>query len=247
MKNDYEEKYHYVETCNFWFVARRQIIVSIINKFNCSKDVSILDVGCSGGILLDKLIKSGYINTYGIDISKKAISKCRENGHFNVSLQNAITTNFEDKKFDLIIVSDVLEHIEEENSAMQEWNRILKPDGKIIIFVPAFMFLWSNHDVQNQHKRRYTKKAVMSIIKLNKFEIDKISYWNISLFIPVLLVRWFQKIIINKNQKVGDLKVLNPLINKALIFLFSIENLLLNVISYPFGVSVYCIAKKPLK
>ena len=71
---------------------------------------------------------------------------------------DAAKLEFEDKKFDVIIASDVLEHINLDVEALKEWKRVLKPNGHMILFVPAKKVLWSNNDVYSQHFRRYEKK-----------------------------------------------------------------------------------------
>ena len=98
-------------------------------------------------------------------------------------------TGFREKSFDLIIASDVLEHIEDDYSAVKEWNRILKPNGYVICFVPAFRFLWSKHDEDNKHYRRYTIFDLNEVFKSNNFAIIKSSYWNFVLFVPVFCLR----------------------------------------------------------
>jgi len=116
----------------------------------------ILDIGCGGGPLLLELIKKGLINIYGIDISTNAISKCKERGLDNVLVMDGNSPDFEKATFDIIIASDSLEHLENDVQALDNWNKILQTDGQLIVFVPAFNFLWSGHDAVNHHYRGYT-------------------------------------------------------------------------------------------
>jgi SAM-dependent methyltransferase len=152
---------------------------------------------------------------------------------------------FGDGQFDIVIASDVLEHIEDEQKALKEWNRILKPAGKLIVFVPAFKILWSKHDEANHHYRRYSKLDLIRVLEKAQFEIDRSSYWNFILFFPTSLVRLVQRIVSKYGQKSGDQLVeLNRVANKILVYLVKTENILLKVLNFPVGISVFATASK---
>lgn len=232
MEKDYEKKYHQLEVDYWWFVARRDIIKRILKKY--PKDSKVLELGCSGGILIKELNEGGFTNVYGLDISKEAIGTARERGVKNVKVADAVKTGYKDKEFDIIIASDILEHIEDENKAVKEWKRLLKPNGTLIVFVPAFMSLWSKHDEINHHFRRYTNKQLVNIFS-EHFKIMKNGYWNFSLFFPMFLIRRFKK-------EGDDLKETS--LNSLLIKLLKLENLLIaKGIRFPVGVSTFIIAK----
>ena len=186
MKIDFERKYHLLEERHWWFVGRRRIILKLTNKiFLGRQDIKILEIGCSGGPLLNLLLSQGYAHVAGIDNSKEAIRLCKERGFKNVFFMNGAKPNFESEEFDLIITSDVLEHIKDDSKAVKEWKKILKKGGFIICFVPALRFLWSKHDEDNQHYRRYTQKGLKSIFRKNHFHVVRSSYWNIALLLPI--------------------------------------------------------------
>ena len=162
MEGDYTAKYYNLEKDHWWFAGRRKLILKLLK--DVSRDSKVLDIGCSGGVLIQELANEGLKNLVGIDADQSAVLLAR-NRELNVMLVDAIKTNFEDENFDMIIAADVLEHIENDDQALKEWNRILKKGGKIIILVPAFMFLWRKHDEENQHKRRYSKKQLLKKLK----------------------------------------------------------------------------------
>ena len=184
MEENYERAYHSLEGIHWWFVARRDIIIKIIESLIKShdKNIKILDIGCSGGQLLSSLYKKGFTNLWGIDISKNAIQHCIRKNLNNVYLMDCSELSFKNSEFDIIIASDVLEHVRDDEKAICEWQRVLKKDGFIICFVPAFPFLWSYHDIVNKHFRRYTSKNLSSLFNKNEFKIIRLSYWNILLF-----------------------------------------------------------------
>jgi ubiquinone/menaquinone biosynthesis C-methylase UbiE len=235
MHKDYEERYHQLELNQFWFKATRKLIWQFLGNFD--KQRFILDIGCSGGILLDELKMNGFNNIYGIDASESGINICKLKKHNNVLVMDGAQTGFADNMFDVIIASNVLEHIENDEKAIIEWNRILKYNGLLILFVPAFQILWSHHDIVNEHFRRYSMNEFKRKVAGN-FIIMKISYWNSLLFLPALFLRLIEKVLQNKNMKSDSLLNPNPILNRLLLTVLLIENWFLKVIKLPFGISI---------
>lgn len=243
MEKAYELKRHKLEA-NYWlFNARRDIVFKLIQKMDNKPDFKILDVGCGGGYLMRFLEKRGFKEIHGIDISDSAIAICKKNGTKNVIVADCIKTRFEDNAFDIITAVDILEHVKNEKAALNEWKRILKKNGRLIIFVPAFNFLWSQHDEICHHYRRYSQSSLINTLKKGNFTVERSSYWNFSLFFPASLVRVFQRIFL-KNHKSDQLYELNPFTNKLFIYLLKFENLLLKGLNFSIGLSVFAIARK---
>jgi SAM-dependent methyltransferase len=218
------------------------MISRLVSKLK--KDASILEVGCSGGALLRALSQKGYRNLSGIDISETAIELCRKRGVGNAFVMDGSRLKFSNDEFDAVIVSDVLEHIEDEASALAEWARVLKARGKIIVFVPAFSFLWSDHDEVNHHYRRYTSWALARLLEDNGFDVAKSSYWDIALFLPAALVRVFRNFFFKSKSRRDQFYRISPLANRLLANLLRLENSLIMRVSLPFGVSVFCVGDK---
>ena len=235
MDKSFEKKFHNdYEENHWWAKGRRDIILRLINK---NKKYKILDLGCSSGSLLKKL--DFCDNLYGVDISIDAINLAKKKGFKNVFNVDAITLPFKDNMFDIIISSDVLEHIENDNKAISEMEKVLKKKGKIIVFVPAFMFLWSPHDEVLHHKRRYDKQEL--ILKFSKhLKIIKCFYWNSLLFFPFVLFRLIRK------KKISDYGLIsNHFINQIFFKIILFENwLILKGITFPLGISLCIIAEK---
>jgi SAM-dependent methyltransferase len=246
MQNDFERKYHLLEEKHWWFVGRREIVIKLIKKyFPRRHDIKILEIGCSGGPLLNLLLSRGYSQSTGIDISKEAIALCKARGFKNVFLMDGANPHFANEQFDVIIASDVLEHIQNDKRAVLGWQRNLKKGGFLICFVPALNILWSKHDEDNKHYRRYTKKDLEYLFKENGYNIIRSSYWNVALFLPILCYRFLVRTLLNKSST-SQLRYGNNFSNILLIQLLRIENTLLSIgINYPIGVSVFVIAQKP--
>ena len=152
-----------------------------------------------------------------------------------------LKTNFKKNDFDIIVASDILEHCKDDEKAILEWNRILKPNGHMLLFVPAFNFLWSEHDIKNKHYRRYTYPVLKEILENNGFEIVQFSFWNFFTFFPKYIMALF-----NTSKKNGDdVYILPNRINQILSKIIKLENkIIMNGKKIPFGVSIFIFAKK---
>jgi ubiquinone/menaquinone biosynthesis C-methylase UbiE len=241
----YEAKYHTLEEQHWWFRGRRHMVYSLIEQLNLPASAAILEVGCSAGPLLLQLQQAGFTNLTGIDISETAIALGQKRGLQSISVMDGAKLAFPDAAFDLIIASDVLEHIADDAKAMQEWARVLKPGGRLIVFVPAFQHLCSSHDVFNHHFRRYTKEQLKSIVTGAGLQVKRNSYWNFSLYFPTWLVRKLQNnLTLKSTLPDDDLQQMPTIVNSILTNLVKLENTVLSKVNYPVGVSVFVVADK---
>lgn len=246
MDKQFEEKYHRLEEDNWWFRGRRSLILNLFKKYNIDKNANILDIGCSGGALLKDLSLAGFNKLYGADISAEAVALAKSRGINNVFQADGVKIPGENETYDVLVASDVVEHIADDAAALQEWKRLLKNGGKLFIFAPAFKFLWSSHDEANHHFRRYSKKEFLQLLEKSGLAVQKISYWNFALFFPIALIRLVARLF-NKNAgqaKAGQLSGLPRFLNTALFRFLQAENYLLNSFNFPFGVSVFAVAEK---
>ena len=243
MKEDFEKKYHDVEKEHWWFNSRRRYLLDLLK--NAPKESKVLDIGCSSGVFLKELEDFGFAsqNLFGIDISDKAITNCKSNGLNNVFVMDAQNITLTEK-FDIIIASDCLEHLENDKKALKNWNDLLKIGGIMYVFVPAFKSLWSYHDEVNMHFRRYTKAELKLKLMAENLEIIKSSYWNFFLFLPVYIFRTVTSSVQKNKTGESDISIGNTFVNNALLQLIIFENKLLKLFNFPFGVSTFCIAKK---
>ncbi len=245
MEKNFEKVYHDVETYHWWFKSRRKYLIDLLKK--TPRDIKILDIGCSSGIFLKDLEKLGFKteNLYGIDISEEAIKNCKINGIDNSYVMDAQNITLAET-FDIIIASDCLEHLEDDKKALKNWKNLLKIGGQMYVFVPAFMSLWSYHDEINMHYRRYTNSELKSKLTAENLEIQKASYWNFFLFLPVYTFRKLTAVFQKNKRGESDITIGNAVVNKSLLQLIIFENKLLKVLNFPFGVSTFCIAKRVL-
>ena len=233
----YELAYHENEEKNWWFVGRRKAVLRMLE--GVPKSAKIVDIGCSGGALLLDLKTKGYTDLHGVDFSPEAITLCEKRGLNNAHEMDGAATTFPDNTFDVVVSSDSLEHIEDDSKALKEWLRILKPGGKLYLFVPAHMYLWSSHDEVNHHFRRYSYKGLKTVVTSAGFKIKKQTYWNFSLFFPVYLVRKMTNLFSKKEGNSNGILNPNSITNKFLVKFISTENKLFSLTGFPIGVSLY--------
>jgi len=246
MEPHYEQHYHQVEARHWWFRARRDMVLRLVRQRASGPGCRILDVGCSSGLLLLRLQREGYRGVRGIDASSDGVRLCREAG-LRADVMDAHAPDFPDATFDGLTASDVLEHLEHDAAALAEWRRVLKPGGWLILFVPAFMWLWTGHDTVNRHFRRYTRAQLVQRLADAGFEVERSSYWNTGLFLPVAALRLMRRCFRrdpNVSDAASDMFLPPGWVNALLRGWLGLENRLLGTgINAPVGVSVFVTAR----
>ena len=247
----YEAKYHQLEEQHWWFAGRRDAVYDLIQRIQLPATAAILEIGCSGGPLMQRLRAAGYIDLTGIDVSAPAIELAQARGVPNVSVMDGAALEFADTRFDLVIASDVLEHIENEAKALSEWTRVLKPGGQLLVFVPAHSYLWSEHDVVNHHFRRYSRAGLVAALIRAGLRPSRSSFWNAAMYFPTAALRLGRRLVsgpVSSEKKpgaTGDLHHFAGPANAALLGWVKAENRLLRHVDLPLGVSVFALAQKP--
>ncbi len=144
---------------------------------------SILDVGCGDGLLFDQLMPFGEVE--GVEPS--AVSVSEHSPHRSRIHTCPFDESFQPgKEFTLILMLDVLEHLADPAAALRRALALLAPAGMVLVTVPAFNTLWTNHDVINEHVTRYTRRTFRQLAKLTGLEIQAERYFFQWLF-PVKL------------------------------------------------------------
>lgn len=232
------------EANHWWFKGRRKLLKAIINDLPQKPPLKIMDSGCCTGYNLHLLSEFGEV--YGVDTEKKAVAYCKKRGFSQTRLlKNGLKLPFKDNYFDIVTSLDVLEHIEKDEEYLQELNRVLKPKGKLIIFVPAIQLLWSQLDVKSHHQRRYTISMLKKKAKKARFLIRETKYFNYLLFWPMLPIRLIQKLpFLRKSEFGSDLIVKSKLTNQLLYYIFAFDVWSTKWFSPPIGVSISLIAEK---
>jgi SAM-dependent methyltransferase len=236
-----------VEGEHWWFAGRRRILEGFVQKIcqDLERELNvtrphILDVGCGTGANLEMLSQFG--DAEGVDVSQDALAFCRERGLKNVRHGEAEKLPYDDGTFDLVTALDVVEHLDDDVAGLSEMWRVLKPGGRALLFVPAFMFLWGVQDDISHHRRRYRIPELQNVVKKAGFEVERTTYANITFFAPILLGRALMKVTGLRPASENNINVsaLNGVLGRVL----GAESSFLRRINFPFGVSALCVARK---
>lgn len=232
-----------LEKNHFWFVARRKIIETVLGRFinlQNSKNLDVLEIGSGTGGNL-KYFSEYFPKIKGIEPDKDALKLSKEKIKLEIKsggLPDDLP--YKNQKFDIIFLFDVLEHINKDFKSLAKIKNRLKKGGLLFITIPAFKFLWSQHDTDHQHYRRYTKKDIKTILKKNNYKVLYSSYYNFLLSPLIIGTRFLKKLL---RIKSSDTKKPNKFINYLLQKIMSFERYLLKYISLPFGISIITVAK----
>lgn len=226
-----EEKRH------FWYQANRSFTQALLKKYIPSTKIKILDAGCGVGGNWQILAKWGRV--IGIDNHKSAIKHAKRYSYDKLLLGDVNNLPFSDKEFDLVTSFDVLYHQQViPQKAISEFFRVLKPGGWLLVRVPAFEFLTGPHDLIVKTKHRFTTQEIKELFIESGFGVVKLTYFNASLFLPLLVKRHFF------NKLGSDIGPLPQFINWGLRQWLRLEEQIAQVVDLPFGTSVYCLASK---
>jgi len=243
MKNEYVKEYGRLETSHWWFAVRKKIILQKISAYvPQGKNLSVLNIGAAAGA------SSLWLSVFGKVVSvenEPVFIEHLQNENIEVVNASATLLPLADNSFDLVCAFDVVEHIADDAKALAEMQRVCKPGGKICITVPAYQSLWSQHDVVNNHQRRYSFKSFEQQLP-QQSAIQYSTYFNTLLFLPVWLARKMNNLFANKNKPASDFDNFKQGSFSSAVcrFIFNLETGLLKIMRFPFGVSLLVLLEK---
>ncbi|MEW6746845.1 MAG: class I SAM-dependent methyltransferase [Planctomycetota bacterium] len=244
------DKMFEIEETNWWYRGRRRLVAAHVERLYRERGpLKILDIACATGMSFRFLSRYGEIR--GVDISAETIRLCGKRGITSIVRSDAMALPFREASFDLVLALDALEHFEDDRLALREMHRVLRRDGVALVTVPAFMALWSDHDVAYHHFRRYTGRELREKLVSQNFRVQELSYYSMAVMPAV----WFFRKL--RSRAGGEcegkeahsdffLKLPRPL-EWVLGGIMRVEIALMKVVRLPFGVSLFChTTKQPL-
>jgi SAM-dependent methyltransferase len=235
-----------VEDRHWWWSARREIIARALEDYLPAKAnghrPQILEVGCGTGANLETLSQFGDVLGAEHEGAAVEMLRARRGDRFRV-IQHSIPDPIPGD-FDVVAMFDVLEHLEDDAAALRWVARQLRPGGIVLLTVPAFPFLWSQHDVAAHHYRRYTLESLTAAVP-EQFEILHRTYFNTLIFPVVAAVRVGMKLLPERAQPRGTHMALPPSpINWLAYRMFRLERHLVTRRSVPWGVSAMLVLRR---
>jgi len=178
----YAEMYQ-LEDRHWWFRGRRQLIWALLHHANLPAKPRILDAGCGTG---RNLVEFGSVGpAQGVDPSPDAVEFCHLRGIENVRSARLEDLPFGAGEFDLLLACDVIEHVPYDDEALGELFRVASAGASLIITVPAYQWMWTEHDVQLHHYRRYTLRMLRERTTAAGWTVVHATYFN-SILLPVI-------------------------------------------------------------
>jgi len=235
MDATYAQAYEKLYREHWWWRARERYILDLLEPISFPKNSNVLDIGCGGGWSFDAFGKHGQM--WGVELDPNLVALAGEHakqihcGPFNPSFKP-------DRRFSLILMLDVLEHLEDPQTALSHALSLLEPKGKILITVPAFNLLWTSHDALNHHCVRYTKTSMRSLAKQVGCRIEFMQYF-FHWVTPVKLLYRLKESIVRTPPTSPTIP--GPGLNAFFISLARLEQKLLQPVGLPFGTSLVCV------
>ena len=224
---------------HWWYVARREVIAQLIRRrARPPAKARLLEIGAGTGHNLKMLSEFGVVDALEVDGTARALAEKRL-GRPLYSAPLPELTGVPKGEYDLVAAFDVIEHIPDDKAALESIARLLKPDGRLVMTVPAHQWMWSAHDVVNHHQRRYSKTALKRLIDRSPLKLEAIGYFN-SLLFPVAVAERFASKLRGKED--ADLALPPAPVNQALERIIASERALIGRVPLPPGLSLFAVA-----
>jgi SAM-dependent methyltransferase len=231
-----------LEESYWWFVGRRTILERVLRRF-AKRSRMAVDVGCGSGRNMQML--SHYSEwIMGLDRSPAALDLAAARG-LPIACADAHALPMPNCSVDLLSALDVIEHLEDDMRALKEFHRVLQPEGLLLVTVPAYRFLWSEHDEALMHRRRYVASELHAKLTGSGFRVLKRSYAVFFAFYPIAFYRLFRGLFPKDAFAPQASHVVLPaFLNNLLILLLKVEARMMEAINLPWGTSIVVLAEK---
>lgn len=237
------------KSSSFWVRSRNRLFKKIVyGQITPIGKTKFLEIGCGTGNFIQQIVENKSLEITGSEIYIKGLIYAKKNLPNVDFIQFDVTQGGIGEKFDLIVAFDVIEHIDDDIAAITNINKMLHRDGRLIITVPQHMFLWSRLDEIVKHKRRYSRRELVTKLQENGFGISYVTSFVFTLFPLMLISRLLDKRRDQSQSNESELekrvkfpKVLNWLFD----FFMRIDEALIRMgVSLPFGGTLVIIASK---
>lgn len=228
---------------HWWFLARRRILDRLIARVvQPPTGAKLLEVGCGTGHNLAMLGRFGALDACELDASARDLASARLGKPVRDSKLPDLSA-FPGDGHDVVALLDVLEHVADDRAALEAIFRRLKPGGALLLTVPANPWMWSAHDFDHHHFRRYTRRGLGELARAAGYEVQLLSYFNSLLFPAIAAARLIGRL---RGTASADDALPGKAVNAALKRIFAAEAGLIGRVPLPFGVSLVVVLRRPL-
>lgn len=227
----------------WWHVGKRALLRAVLEGAVPEDGTRpAVDIGCGAGDNFGMLAPYGRF--VGSEVTGELWEPGMERPERPVLLAEGTALPFADGSLGLCTFFDVLEHVEAEDAFLGEVRRVLRPDGLILLSVPAYMFLWSDHDVSLHHHRRYVRGTLRHALTRNGFRILRCTYGFAGILPAVAAYRILGRLFPRRGAPSSSYVRTPALLNALLIRWIEGEGRWLRHADLPFGTSVIALARK---
>lgn len=229
-----------VEDVHWWYAVLRGLAAEALTA-HLKPGAQVLDAGCGTGGMMVRLSHQPW-HVQGVDLDPSAVLACQLRGLAEVRQADVSCLPFADAHFDAVLSLDVLYHQSvNQEAAMTEMVRVLKPGGLLILNLPAFDCLRGSHDAAVCGARRYKACHVQRLLRFHRMEVEILHPWNASLFLPILLHRLWSRL---QARQASDLRLPPMWLNALLSRLGQLDARICRQLHLPFGTSWFAVARK---
>ena len=223
---------------HWWYVARRKILSALIaREADLPKDARILEIGCGTGHNFEMLTRFGQLDALEMDDEARTLA-CQRLGREVGDARLPGLSGVPDGRYDLVALLDVLEHVDDRVESLRSIAAKLAPDGKILVTVPAYQWMWSAHDLANHHKLRYSKKGLRRDAEAAGLRVRKLGFFNSLLFPVAAMVRIVGNL---AGRKESDDHMPPRPLNTLFEKIFGLERYVIGRMPLPAGVSLFAL------
>jgi SAM-dependent methyltransferase len=238
-------KLEQVELGHWFYAGKRRIVLYWLGRYGVLMPNKLL-IDCGAGTGRFAAEAARYCSVIAVDDHEESLRLARRRlGTHAVKQGSCTELPFPDAIADSVTALDVIEHVENDRGALREMARVLKPEGVLVVTVPAFQALWSDWDAALHHVRRYRRAQLVERLGEAGFDLLHCSYVNVLAFPVVYVIRKWRTL--RKPRSVGVSRVedrvpprwLNSLLMAAFVLPAS-----QSLISFPFGVGILAVARR---
>jgi SAM-dependent methyltransferase len=231
----------------WWFVGMRAIGHAFLAPlYPRGGTLDILDVGCGTGANL-QLLLAEYGAPVGVDFAHDAVVRARRRWPGELVQASADALPFADATFDLVTALGVICQwgVRSDLAVLEECYRVLRPGGRVLLHVPAYPFLYAQHDRVGETRERYYRGQLLARVERAGFVVEKCTHANMWLFPLAAAKRLAERIHPPSNPTASDLLPLPGPINTVFRWVLCSEAALIRRWELPFGLSLLALARKP--
>ncbi len=225
-----------IEKRHFWFDGRRRMVERLIREHAGPPPRRMLDLGSGGGYFCEQLAAQGYRMT-AADFLPGGL-RCLQAAGVAAAAAVAEHLPFRDASFDAALALDVLEHVDDQ-AAARELARVIRPEGLLVVTVPAFSWLWSYRDEAAGHRRRYHRALLRQLLTGAGFHVEQTGYYQFALFPLTVASRWLGR----RTKATRDLEDLPPAAINSVFRLVTRAEVFLGH-RWPWGSSLVAVARR---